>query len=77
MKETVTTSKKYTINWRDAGKGLLVAIGTAVGTTLQSAFNPETLHFNWKMVVGASIAAMFAYLVKNFLSPATVKTPIE
>lgn len=68
----VTTSKKYRIDWRDVGKGLIVAIGTAVFASLQTAFDSNTLEFNWRFVIGSAIAAAAAYLGKNFFEPSKI-----
>lgn len=68
----ITTSKKYTLNWRDIGKGLIVAVGSAVIAACQTALDPNTLTFNWRFVIGSGLAGAFAYLGKNFFESSKV-----
>lgn len=73
----IVTSKKYTLNWRDAGKGLIVAVGSAVIAACQTALDPNTLNFNWRYVIGSGIAGAFAYLGKNFFESSKIVIETE
>ncbi len=64
----MTNSKKYSINWVDAGKGLIVAVGTSVLFFIQDSLDTGTLQFHWKGVGMAAISGAVAYLIKNFFS---------
>ncbi len=73
---TVTTSKQYTLNWRDAGKGILVSAVTGALTVAEQALTTTPVVISWKAIALAGLAALIAYLLKNFLTPsATVITP--
>ena len=75
MKEQIVTSKKFSLNWLDAAKGLLMSVITGVLVSIESAL--QTGELNWKKIAIAAAAAGVAYLLKNFFTPATVKTPAE
>lgn len=73
---TITTSKKYTLNWMDAGKGLAVAVGAAVVPIIYSTIEAGTLTFNLKVIGITALGAAFGYLRKNFFAESqTVITP--
>lgn len=69
---TTTTSKTFTLNWRDLGKGFLVTVITAILTALLPLFEAGDYAFNWKQILGAGATAGIAYLLKNWLSPAEI-----
>ena len=75
----VTTSKRFTIDWRDAGKGLVMAVIGAGLTALQNSI--ETGHINWKAVGTVSLTAGVGYLLKNFFEPpktvVTITPPVK
>lgn len=66
---TVTTSKKFRLNWQDYVKGIVVAILTPVIFIIQNSLDAGTLSFNWKQIGIAAVAGFVAYLVKNFFTP--------
>ena len=66
---TVTTSKKFSLNWRDYAKGAIVAIITPVIFIIESSLDAGTLSFNWKQIGIAAVAGFVAYLSKNFFTP--------
>ena len=68
------TSKFGQLDWRDLGKGLLVAILAFLANWLQEMFIPSlNLSTDLKvMLIGA-----VAYLVKNFLTPQKEVTDIQ
>ena len=77
----ITTSKQYTVNWRDILKGLLIAIVTPALATIEQSLEAGTLTFNWKLIGISSLSAGIAYLSKNFFtkSQTTIsnQTPAE
>jgi len=82
--EQKVTSKKFSLDWRDVLKGVLVAMLTAfiaTGgqmleqwlTTPDFAFDRVNLILSLKAAIGAGVA----YLVKNFLTPQQVVSTIK
>lgn len=67
--ELVTTSKAGSLNWKDAGKGLIVAVISPVFTVMLQSLNAGTLTFDWKAIGIVALSACLAYLSKNFFSP--------
>ncbi len=62
-------SKLYRINWKDAGKGLLVAFGTAFFSALATTLAQGGISFTWAYfnpIVMAGVSAGIFYLLKNF-----------
>lgn len=72
--KTVVTSKQYTLDWRDAAKGFIVAAITAGVTVIAESLETGTLHFDWKNIGIVSLTAGIAYLTKNFFTKSEVKT---
>jgi len=75
--QTSVTSEKFSINWKDTLKGLIVSVGTAVVVIIQSSLDAGNLNFNWKQIGMAAIAALVTYLVKNFFTSASIQTKVE
>ena len=69
------TSSLFSLDFKDLGKGLLVAIGGAVIAAIETSFQAGVLTFNWKTIGGVALAAGLSYLGKNFFTPAQVVTP--
>lgn len=70
--QTVTTSKQFSLNLQDLGKGLLVAALSAGLTALLAILNNggfPTVQ-DLKTVGLVSVTAGISYLIKNFLQPA-------
>jgi hypothetical protein len=71
---TTTTSKQFTINWRDIVKGLVTAFLTAFVTSVYQWISngsfPTGDQFKTAGLIGLSAA--MAYLIKNFFTPAEV-----
>ena len=71
---TTTTSKQFTINWRDIVKGLVTAFLTAFVTSVYQWISngsfPTADQFKTAGLIGLSAA--MAYLIKNFFTPAEV-----
>jgi hypothetical protein len=71
------TSNLYSLDLKDLAKGLIVAVGSAVITTIQTSLQAGSLNFNWKLIGTVALGAGIAYLGKNFFTPASTKTPIN
>jgi len=71
------TSSLFSLDFKDLGKGLLVAIGGAVIAAIETSAQAGTLTFSWKTIGGAALAAGLSYLVKNFFTPAQTVTPAQ
>lgn len=74
MAQQTVTSKKYSINWQDVLKGLLIGTLTPVIVIIQASLEAGSLSFNWHQIAMASVAGFVAYIVKNFLTPQQVIT---
>lgn len=76
------TSNLYSLDFKDLLKGLIVAIGSAVVTTIQTSLQSGSLNFNWRLIgtvaLGTvALGAGIAYLGKNFFTSASIKTPVN
>lgn len=70
---TTQTNQQYTLNYRDALRGLLVAIITAVLTAALDALNVGGIDsMNWKTIGVVGLTAGISYLVKNFFTPTEI-----
>jgi hypothetical protein len=69
------TSSLFSLDFKDLGKGLLVAIGGAVIATIQASVQVGTLTLNLKTISSVALAAGLSYLAKNFFTPARPITP--
>jgi len=57
----------YSINWRDIGVGILLAVGGAVLVTIQGALTSGA-EVDWNLVLKVAEAAFVTYVLKNFFS---------
>ncbi len=71
------TSSLFSLNLLDIGKGLLVSVSSAVVAIIYSSLQSGSLSFDWKQIGATALAACVAYLAKNFLTPASLVTPIK
>jgi len=71
------TSNLYSIDLKDLTKGLIVAVGSAIVTTIQTSLQSGSLSFNWKLIGTVALGAGIAYISKNFFTPPSIKTPIN
>lgn len=62
------TSGFLSINWRDFGKGLLVAMLTAIVNFIMPLFQAGNYHIDWKVFGTTVLAAFIAYISKNLLT---------
>ena len=71
------TSSLFSLNFKDLGKGLLVAVGGAVIAAIETSVQAGVLSFNWKAIAGVALAAGLSYLAKNFFTPAKTVSPAQ
>jgi hypothetical protein len=71
------TSNLYSIDLKDLLKGLIVAVGSAIVTTIQTSLQAGSLSFNWKLIGTVALGAGIAYISKNYFTPPFIKTPIS
>lgn len=64
-------SSFLSLNWKDLGKGFLMAVLTPVFVIVQQSLELGELTFNWKSIGLAAVAGGVAYLVKNLFTPAS------
>lgn len=69
METKVITSEKYSVNWRDALKGLVVAVITAVLSTIYAAIEQggDLADIGWGNVAKIAVTAGIGYILKNWL----------
>jgi len=78
MENTQTvTSPKYAINWKDAARGLLIAVLASVLVVIENSIDAGDFNFNWRNISKVAVSAGVAYLIKNYFTPASVKTEIS
>lgn len=59
----------FSLNWRDLGKGLVVAVITAVLTYAWTAYEAGGLtSIDWKVVGSTAIISALSYLMKNLIT---------
>lgn len=64
------TSEQFSLNWRDLGRGALIAVISAVLTSVYEAIETGGLEtIQWKTVLTVAVGALVAYLIKNFVDP--------
>lgn len=70
--QTVTTSKQFTLNLNDFWKGLIVAVITPIITIIMTSLQAGSLVFNWAAIGTTALAALLAYVAKNWLTPGKI-----
>lgn len=71
------TSSLFSLDFKDLGKGLLVAIGGAAIAAVESSVRAGSLTFSWKTIAGVAVASGLSYLGKNFFTPSQIVTPVQ
>jgi len=69
---TVTSSKQFTLNFRDVLKGLIVAVILPVINVIYESIQAGSFEFDWKRIGLLAAGGFIAYIIKNFLTPAEV-----
>lgn len=65
--QTTTTAKRFNLSLNDWWKGLIVAVFTPVVTIVMTSLQAGSLVFNWVAIGTTALAALLAYVMKNFL----------
>ena len=60
-------SKLFNLNWQDIVKGVIMAVGSAVLTTIYQALTAGGA-VNWHDVATVAASALVAYLLKNIFT---------
>lgn len=66
-------SSFFNLNWQDLGKGLIMAVGGAVFSVIQTSISAGVFTFNVTDIWHTALAAAVIYLGKNLFTP-TPKT---
>ena len=61
-------SDRFSLNWNDFLKGLIVAVIMPVLAIVQNSIAEGELTFNWRLIGLTAIGGLVAYLIKNFLT---------
>jgi len=56
------------LNLADIGKGLIVAVGSAVFSVIYATIQAGSLTFDWKAIGITALSAALAYLSKNLFT---------
>lgn len=71
-------SKKYSIGWSDALRGLLIAVITAVITVLENSISAGDFNFDLSNIAKVGATAAVGYIFKNLLfEPPKVITTVS
>lgn len=66
QQQNAVSSRQFRLSLNDWWKGLIMAVLTPVFAIIMDSLNQGTLTFNWKIIVGAALSGLLAYLAKNF-----------
>ena len=58
----------FSIGTKDAIKGFILAVITAVVTVLYTSIQSGGLTFDWKIIGATALTAALGYIIKNFLT---------
>lgn len=64
-------SKQFTINWRDAAHGLIMAVGAPVVLELTRLVQAGKMDFSWKTLAMVGLSGGLTYLAKKFFESPT------
>ena len=59
---------RFSINWNDVLKGLIVAVILPVLAVIQNSISNGELTFNWKLIGLTAAGGFVSYIIKNFLT---------
>lgn len=65
----IESAGMWRLNWRDLGKGALVAALVSVLLLLQQSLADGALSFHWQELGMAAVSGFVGYLIKNLLTP--------
>ena len=63
-------SKKYSLNWHDALKGVITASLTSVLFFVQDSLDSGSMTFEWKKLAISFVSGGVGYSIKNFFTDA-------
>ena len=69
---TVTTSKRFTIDWKDVFNGLKVAVILPCLTIIYTSIEAGNFQIDWNLVWKTAGLGFIGYIIKNFLKPAEI-----
>lgn len=76
-KKVITTSKTFSLDWRDGIKGLLISVTTAALLALEQSLSAGEVTINLQKIGVSAAVAGIAYLLKNFFTPSEEKKSIK
>lgn len=62
-------SKPYSLDWKDVGKGAIIAVLVPIFTKLAEVIGApgfDFVSFQWSTLISIGVSAFLAYLLKNF-----------
>jgi len=62
-------SKQFSLKWRDAVRGLIIAVLTPAIVIIEQSLQAGVFVFDLKTIGMAAVGGGLAYLAKNFLEP--------
>ena len=65
----MNNSKPYSLNWKDIGKGLIMAVGVPLIVKLAEVMGApgfDFATFQWSTFITIGLSAFVMYLAKNF-----------
>lgn len=65
----ISVQKQFSLNVKDALKGLLLAVGTPVLATIYQSLQKGSLTFDWNVIGVTAGSAAVMYLLKNYFTP--------
>ena len=69
---TTTTAGVFKLTLNDFWKGAIVATISAPVTIILESINAGKFTIDWKHILMISVAGFLSYMVKNFLTPASI-----
>lgn len=70
--QTVTSSKRFTLNGRDIIKAIYMSAILPALTIIYKSIEEGSMTFNWKLIGLTALGGFIGYLIKNLFSPAEI-----
>lgn len=61
-------SNFFQLNWRDFGKGLIIAVLGAIVGIIAGTIEQGSLSFDWPLIAKTAALAALTYITKNLLT---------
>lgn len=71
------TSSLYSLDWRDAGKGLIMAAGGGALAVIVNDINSSNFAFSLVALWHGALIGAVPYIIKNFFTPAQTGAPAK